>query len=302
MKVKIEEGVIYPFKIVGVTVLPDETECYVLSDPNNVRHLIEKSPYEKYQFSLNQLVQCRIDKINCTGKIFIEPIHPVYKPGNKYSFPLIRFEDISIQKGVIQKMAVFSDIFQNEIFIPSEELSERFVPGNSYELNVVKIKKGRVILAGDTIDQDYKDFEPNQIYSFKIAHLTSFPGNFNFYLLASEEGMMYKLRSRYYSKYDFQIGQTIYCRFIRDDGEQFLEPQNPFYLPGNTYEFSIIRRDFITEYPERKKEVYILNNKSGKEIYIPVEEISLAKISNGKIKCKINDIRKSQLFLDCTDG
>ena len=41
MKVKIREGKSYPFKISGLVVLPNGNECFILIDPNNVKHLLE---------------------------------------------------------------------------------------------------------------------------------------------------------------------------------------------------------------------------------------------------------------------
>lgn len=296
MKVQLTEGKFFPFKITGDAVLPDETECFILTDPNEVHHLLEKSSYVNYHFKQGQVIQCRIDKINCAGKVFIEPEHPFYQPGNSYKFPLIRVKE---EKGNRESMAVFSDVFQNEIEIPVEELAGHPIPGNSYELKVVKIKKGQVLLSTGKNEQDFDAFVPGKFYSFKIVHLTNYPGRFNFYLLVSEQGKTYKVRSKYYEDYKFEIGQTVNCRMIDYESDRFLEPENPFYQPGKTYEFEILHHSFISEYPGAEKEVYILNNKSGKEIYFPVEDVSANKIADGKIKCKITDIRKGKLILGC---
>ena len=95
IKVELKEGNSYLFKITGTIVLPDGSESFVLTDPNKVRHLINTQYYSEYNLKNNQEIICRIDKINCTGKIYIEPEHPHYKLGEPYNFMFYAYIDVT---------------------------------------------------------------------------------------------------------------------------------------------------------------------------------------------------------------
>jgi len=48
MKIKIKQGKSYPFKISGQVILPNGNECFILIDPNKVKHLLKTKHYLHY--------------------------------------------------------------------------------------------------------------------------------------------------------------------------------------------------------------------------------------------------------------
>jgi hypothetical protein len=65
---------------------PDDLDFFVLLDPFGDRHLLHSNLYKPYNIALNSEIECVIDKINCKGEIYIEPIHPYYQHGQIYKF------------------------------------------------------------------------------------------------------------------------------------------------------------------------------------------------------------------------
>lgn len=299
MKVKIKEGKSYPFKISGLVVLPNGNECFILIDPNNVKHLLETKYYLNYKLKPGQTINCRIDKINCTGKIFIEPEHPYYKLGEIYEFPLVRIEKKNNLADSNEIFVVFTDVFKNEIKMLSNELTGKFNKNDLYKFRVKKIKKGRLFISSTKNDEDYSGFKVGEEYKFRISQFRNYPDRDSTFILTDTSGKTYELRSKFYADYNLKQGQTIHCTLIKDNGETYLEPRHPKYSPGKEYDFEIIRQDFIDDYPEGKIKVYVLKNDFGKEVYIPVENVSVEKIKLGKIKCRILNIKKSRLYLEC---
>ncbi len=298
VKLKLEEGHKYPFKITGIIDLPDGYEYFVLKDPNNVKHLLLTRYYKKFNFQPGQTIQCRIDKINCSGKIFLEPEHPFYKLGHNYEFPFRFIEDYKDNFGHTYQFAIFTDVFDNEIKMPADVLPKKIAPGVPLKFAISRIKKGRVYLTSNGSKEDYNHLEEGIYYYFRIIQFRLYPDNRSFYILKDEKGFSYKLRSKYFEKYDFKIGQSIQCRLVREEKETCLEPKHPYYTIGKEYAFDIIGEELIDDYPSGKIEAYLLKNEYGKAVHIAKKHVK-GKIKNGKFKCTVSDIRKSRLYLDC---
>jgi hypothetical protein len=302
---RLKEGKSYPFRITGIVVLPDGSEYFALSDPNLVKHLLEKKYYENYFFETGQLIECRIDKINCSGKIYIEPLHPLYKVGRRYEFPFVKFTEGSNRNGSIETWAVFEDVFGNEIKIPWDFtngggtfLPIDMKPGDMVKLTVIRIKKGQVYVSDTNFDGDFKVFKKGVEYPFIIAGYRNFPGKQGYFILRSPGGSNYKLRSKFYEKYNLAVGQTVYCRMIREGKDTYLEPRHPFYSIGSRYELEITGMGTIREYPQGQKASYLLRNDFGKEIILPLEEVGDAKPLHSLITCKVTGIRKGRVHVE----
>ncbi len=297
MKIKIEEGKTYLFKIAGSVVSPDGQDYFILIDLNNIKHLLGKKYYSKYKFEIGQTINCRIDKINCNGKIYLEPEHPYYKQGNKYEFFFQKTKKILNSAGEKEKIALLTDVFNNKIEMPFEDLHHELKPGEKLKYKVKKIKKG-IIYISVTDKDDYSGLKVNEKYSFKISHTKTYAGKYDYFVLIDPNGCKYKIRKKFYDKYNLEPGKTVVCRLIKDGKRKYLEPMHPFYIIGEEYDFEIIREGYRNVYPDEKKAVYILKNNYGKEILLNKEDISPAKIKQRKIKCKVSDIRKGQVYLD----
>lgn len=302
MKGKLEEGKIYPFVISDLINIPNDQEYIKLIDPNNIKHLLEAGPYVKYNFKKGNTIHCRVDKINCTGKIFIEPEHPYYDLNEIYEFLLIRFGKSNTDTDLKHSHAYFLDVFKNEVEFPIEELEEDLIPGNSYKFQVTRIKKGLIYISQVKDKNIYKNFKVGNEYPFTISKLRNYAHKYTYYILQGPYGNEYKLRSKFYANYNLRLGESIYCRLLDDGDEKYLEPRHPQYEIGKEYDFEIIREDFINDYPNDQLEVIVLRNNFGKEQFIPKAQVSPNCIKNRKIKCMVMDIRKSRLFLECGVG
>jgi hypothetical protein len=298
VKVKLEEGHFYPFKLTGFLELPDGNEHYIVKDPNNVKHLLLKRYYRNYNFKLGETIQCRIDKINCNGKIYLEPKHPVYTLGGRYEFPYLYTDEYTDNRGNIHKFAIFTDVFENEIKMPSDVIPTNISTGAKLTFTVSRIKKGRVYLTGNGKKEIFKHFKPGIYYTFKIVQFRLYPDDRSFYILEDKEGKLYKLRSKFYEEYGFKIGLHVRCRLVNDEGESYLEPKHPEYFIGKIYKFKVVGEDLIDDYPTGKIEAYLLENKYGKDVHVPKQKVKRSAADN-HVTCRVTAIKKSRLFLKC---
>ena len=79
----LKENGFYVFRVIKRITLPDESRFFVLESPFNTRHLLPAEFYEKYDIMPGKNIRCRVDKINCVGRIFLEPGHPYLVPLRK---------------------------------------------------------------------------------------------------------------------------------------------------------------------------------------------------------------------------
>ncbi len=87
------EGEWFHFKIHNLVQLQDDSWYFVLQDINGMKHFMATENYKSYGFVVGDQILCKIEKVNCTGRVFLEPKHPVYKEGEIYNFDFISYSD-----------------------------------------------------------------------------------------------------------------------------------------------------------------------------------------------------------------
>jgi hypothetical protein len=137
---KLEEGKVYRFRFVKTTLLSDGQDYMVFEDPYAIRHLIPFDFYRPYGLQPDSEVRCLVDRINCTGRVFLEPQHPHYTVGEVYYFRIVETRPASGEE--LTDRLVVSDVFGNKIVVTVPDTD--FIDKSSSELKceVVKIRKG----------------------------------------------------------------------------------------------------------------------------------------------------------------
>lgn len=107
------EGEWFPFKIHNLVQLQDDAWYYVLQDSNGLKHFMPAENYESYGFTIGSEITCKIDRINCTGRIFLEPKHPNYIEGESYYFEVISFLNSDSEKTLLIR-----EISGNSVEVP----------------------------------------------------------------------------------------------------------------------------------------------------------------------------------------
>jgi len=137
-KVRLEVGMWLVFNIINKVVLQDHREYFILEDPNGLRHFMDAGLYSGYSLNIGKSLYCKVDHINCTGRIFLEPEHPHYMIGKSYYFPI---------RSLVEKedkiLVILEDCFKNFIEIEvSKEEFQRLQKENSLNCFIRNLKKG----------------------------------------------------------------------------------------------------------------------------------------------------------------
>ncbi|HRS53411.1 MAG TPA: hypothetical protein P5250_01740, partial [Bacteroidales bacterium] len=295
-----EEGQKVIFKIIRTVVMPDNYEYFILESPKGNKHLLKKSYYKQYNLKENSYIECIIDKINCNGKIFIEPKHPFYEIGKQYNFTVINKFIKEEKTGQIIKGYIVEDIFHNKISVVNQSLNNdnTNLPSN-LNCKVVKIKKGLPYLTLPETELLY-----NQKYLYcKIIDKININSDESYFVINDDKGAIYYLRVEDYEHFNFNISDIIKCLIIDLDelGRFVLEPVNPFYEINKIYQFKVKKWiEEKTEQGEIRKILIVKDilNKDARVFFKQYNESIILKIKeNDIINCSVKRYKKGQLQL-----
>lgn len=134
----LSEGEYYIFKYLNCITMDDNNKYMVFEDEFGTKYFIEYEPYRNYSLKILSEIKCFVDKINCTGRVFLEPEHPLYVAGESYFFTIKSV--FSNEDGLILSVV---DCFENLINL---ETNGNYLPNQDQEgqilAKITQIKKG----------------------------------------------------------------------------------------------------------------------------------------------------------------
>ncbi|MBI5220111.1 MAG: hypothetical protein HY958_14380 [Bacteroidia bacterium] len=113
---KLNLGDVMPFTIVK-KISVGEDEYYIFKSSSGTNYMVPSIYYNEYNFNIGQEIKGWVDKINCTGRIFIEPFHPHYNVGEVYSFDVVKIlkpDDKIMTKDVLIVMDILNSEWEVE--------------------------------------------------------------------------------------------------------------------------------------------------------------------------------------------
>lgn len=296
---KFTEGEIHEFKIIGFTEIPGTDESfYILENPFGGKHLLKAIHYKHYNLEVNQTINCKIDKINCSGKIYLEPENPFYKVGEIYEFEIFKIINQRNSVGEDEKVAYVKDKFGIEL--PCS-LTKTFIPETKHiKCKVLRIKKGELFLGIPESDTMKNMLEIGKKYCFKVVEIRKLENETDYYILKDEYDNSYSLKKDMYQQYEFKINQSIECSVTKynADGHLKIEPVHPHYEIGKSYRFKYLGTIEETDPLGNKEFVIIVEDIYGIETKVRSKNlIDIKKAFPEYIRCKVEGIRKGKAIL-----
>jgi hypothetical protein len=142
---KLNPGSVYKFQILKKIRFPDRKTYFVLRDPFGDKHLLPTKPYKSYQIEPGNTLFCHVDKINCQGRLFLEPLHPRYHIGNEYFFKFLRSTFLISKKyGIEQHFILKSKDGELAYLKYSPQILINHKTFENYR--ILKIKKARIFV------------------------------------------------------------------------------------------------------------------------------------------------------------
>lgn len=296
-----KEGQRFPFVIVNKLTLPGTDEVnFILLGPDQKKYLLPEESYQNYHLKTGQTITCTIDKINCSGKIFLEPDHPYYKIGERYDFLVMRIAEQENFLGSPQLMAWVRDLHGLEWPCPVDK-AEGIEPGYSYlACRVDRIRKAELQLSLPAMTSRFWVLKAGNTYTFKLTDIKTFEGK-EFYILKDHLGNFHRLPLEFYKDYKYRINQEIQARVVKYNasGECLIEPDHPFYKTGQEYDFGFVRLEKSVDVFGRIEAVILVEDIFGNEVKVRPEswQIELAEYKPDKITCRVDRFRKGRPVL-----
>lgn len=283
-----KEGEWYNFKIIKQIDIPDKGNQLVLQHSSGRKILLKADNYVKYDLTIGSSIDCRVDKINCTGQIFMEPKHPYYSIGDVYTFKILAIND---KDNLIE----VGDVLGNKIEVFSNNFIDSAI--NEISLKVINIKKGKPQLAIPKLNENNIDIDfGSSVLAYVDAMVVI--NNENYYRLSALSKYVSLLKVKHYSSYGFKVGDNIECKYvgIHPDGTLKLEPINPHYKIDEIYQFRIEDFEEVTDIENDSiiiAEVLDVNQKKC-GVKLPDTNYSRDQIIN----CKVVGYRKGRPQLE----
>lgn len=302
---RLTEGKIYPFRILKTISLGPDDDWFVLKDPNGYKILLPETYYKSYGFEAGMLINCRVDKVNCNGKVFLEPLHPAYKEGENYTFNVIGKDR---QKDILDRVNHFlivHDVFHHEWKVATHCIQKWSNPPPSITCMVKKIKKGKLylVIPGEITAKPL--LKTGQFHAFSIiSEVTDTSDNTRYFILKDQMGDEHLLNHKTYSHYDLKTGDVVSCYIagVLDEGGLILEPAHPCYETGKSYQFPVDRLEEMVFSDGYKQKVLVLLDCYGNELRLHVDDALLTQLEDKRfIQAKVSRIYKGKPEIAITE-
>jgi hypothetical protein len=231
MMKRLKEGKIYEFRVEKKVTDPLSIDHFILTGPDDRKYLLPVNVYRNYGISKGTFIKCRVDKVNCRGQIFLEPMNPYYSEGSSYEFIVEGFDVRTDHSGNEVNVFMVRDIYGNIIFVPCDTLPEIGAP---VHMIIERISKGRLYLFPYQKVRRNRSLRTGGIYEFRVDRIAKGVDDDEYFVIIDENGVKHTISKAHYDYYGFKPGDIIKGKVVKyvRSGEKIIEPENPYYKVG----------------------------------------------------------------------
>jgi hypothetical protein len=302
----VKVGRSYLFTISGHIIIPGtHVGNWVLTGPGKKKYLLEEQYYTHYHLQIGQRIRCHVDKMNCSGRIFLEPQHPYYVVRKTYDFPVTRVSEPIDVFGRLYYLVTLKDVDGRNCSC-MWELPEGAVSSLTHlTCKVDHIEKGALYLTDPVKRRRHLHLKQGRKYKFTVKEVT-FIGEDKYYILKDTQGISHHLLFEDYSHYSMQIDDVIEATVKRHDLYNLqcvIEPVHPYYNVGEIYPFRFVKLAKSTDAVGNKQAVIHVEDIYKKSIKVkPLDwQIEAENFCPGEIKCMVTQIKKGKPALLVVD-
>jgi hypothetical protein len=296
---KLNEGEIHSFQVLKRIDIPNEGEFFTLRHQSGRRLLLSAQTYNHYSITPGNTIFCKIDKVNCSGKVYLEPMHPIYEEGKDYEFEIILRE--SNNDG--EEVGLFViDCFGNQIYVPISN-STITLYQKTITLTISRIKKGIPILSHPSFIKKNKELSSicGKKLQFNVLGIGKNIDNEEVFLLINDAGYRSELKVKHYKSYGIEIGNTLECEVYSYNhlGVLKVEPKNPFYEVGKEYNFIVVCNEIEDNSIDDENVILIVEDRSANNCGVLLKSNIYNELKQKpSIKCRVVGFRRGRPKLE----
>lgn len=285
---KLEEGKRYDF-LVQKTLDLGDNDFFLLRGPDEHKYLLPRKYYRHYNIEVNDIISCRVDKINCRGEVFLEPENPYYREGEEYEFE-VSGRDIRISEaGELIPVVLVRDRSGNEVVVPMDK-TDLFDPAKTKKISLTirRINKGKILFTDPVDSKKEGSKKEDEIIIFNIYDRMLGVDGKEYFLVSDPDNDHHLLPAEQYSYYGLEKGKTFRGKYIKyhEHGKYRIEPLNPYYEPGKEYDLEIIQ---VSDRPDGEGNMLVLADEYGLEHKVYAEG---SYQPGTRVKFRVEKIRK----------
>lgn len=294
----IKEGQVANYSVLAIKKIDEDGEdFFVLKHPAGGKFLLPYSPYKQYNIEIGATIKCRVDKISCSGKIYLEPEHPCYMEGSYYDFKLVSTTIIMLSTGDTVDAAIVEDCFFNKVEVVATGVN---LSDNVLNCRVDYIRKGNIYLSVYNANGKQCDIKAGESYQFTITGQIKHENNL-YYIVEAPDKSKHTINCKYYQKYGLEKEKSFIGEVskLSKRGNYLIEPKHPIYQVGEIYSFEVI--EIISFQREEDFKVIsrvIILDKLGEKASIDWPKNKDYPVVGSYIQSKVLGFRKGKLILE----
>ncbi len=302
-ELRYSEGQSYAFRISKIIRIPDSGEKHlVLIGPDQKKFLLKACYFDHYELKIGDTINCSVDKINCSGQIFLEPEHPHYRIGQHYDFLLMRIKKETNIWCSQSYTAWVRDVHHLEWPCYIDQ-PDSYMPRLSHlSCRVERIRKAQIYLSLPGTKGAQMKLLRNTIYNFKLSEIREFKSEV-YYILKDPYGKYHQLLKKYYEHFNYSLGQLIQAKVVElnADGTYIIEPLNPYYSIEEVYSFKFLKfeKNATDAYNSHIGSIWVIDH-YGQAIKTKPNnwQIEATNYQPEHIVCKVVKFKKGKLVLE----
>jgi len=286
----IQEGDVIEVKIIKEVPLPNGKKA-LLGKFKQRLFILDKKQFGDLEIAVDETIECHVDKVNCSGKIYLSPNKTRSSIGSIKKYKILKIQTVEDTLGsakyLLHLVGNLNTKAQYITYIKPIENSQSYI--------IRAREKSKYIL--EPIDTTACHYKYKQEIEVRIIDKTTIQKQGDYYIVEDRFKRKHIISYIKFKHYNLNIGDTLNCR-IRGFDKQYnlkLEPSNPKYELGKTYYFETI--DFIDSTDELGNPIKILSVKDclGMEATI-VQFPSDYKLTKS-VNAKVYRINNGRLYL-----
>jgi hypothetical protein len=290
---RLSEGKVYRFLVEKELKLPDNSAHFLLKGPDSKKYLVPLRRYSHYGIVPGSVINCRVDRINCKGEVFLEPGNPWYNEGKSYSFVVEGHEMRTDTGGINHDVVVVVDKSGNRIYVPHDKSLPFPARGTRIKLTVERITKGKIHLVSASREITGQSLRGGRYYKFIIERIEKGMDDEEYFVISDPFGNLHTIARDYYEYYGYSVGTEFRGKIIKykKNGEKTIEPENPFYKTGSVISLK------VTGFTNSSVNTSFTLNLKDKFGYVHCIETPVIP-EKGTVRCRIVMIKKGKPMLE----
>lgn len=288
---------IAPFIIRSIALMPDQNTYFVLEGTDGFRNLLPYSPYQNYGFEIGQEILCQVVKVNCNGKLFLEPRNPHYAKDEYFPFMVLKNIDCKDCPGI--QFHVIRDRLGNEYNIATRGTVAKGT--DTIICKVKQINKGKLILEPERGPVEMVSWPPpGAEIELKVIDFEPMAHGINYYILGNTSYHFVFANEQHYSEYNWNNNTHVKCHVFGKPRSRDvdIEPEHPVYKLDETYEFSLVSTEEKSDLMLGPKRFLLVKDLDGRTFEVLTNGMILPELHPGNpIHCRIRKYRKGNPVL-----